>query len=167
LHESGLQQPRGVRGIETHEEATVATVHVHARQVQDRPFHEDAHRLAGSERARPANQVAAVLRRDLRLRDLDALRADLPCERPGAHLEVAVHQHDQRRAGLVLHDERLDHRVFVHAELPRRHAGAAVFLVPVEVLGVGDAVRLEEPDRGRDRGPGHSDIIAARDSRSL
>jgi hypothetical protein len=58
-----------------------------------------------------------------------------------------VHQDDQRLRVLVFHDQGLDHGVFGDVEFARRHLGAAVFLVLVEVVGMGDAVLVQELGR--------------------
>ena len=51
------------------------------------------------------------------------------------YLAVAVHQHQQRLAVLVLEDQRLDHGMFGYVQLARRHARAAVLLVGVGMIG--------------------------------
>jgi uncharacterized protein YbjT (DUF2867 family) len=92
---------------------------------------------------------------DLGPAGLDALRADLAGQFLRAHLPVAVHEDDEGGAGLVLHDQRLDDGVLVHAQLPGADAGAAMLLVAVEVLGVGDARLLQQPGRLGAGGLGH------------
>ena len=61
-----------------------------------------------------------------------------------------MHEHDERRAGVVLHHERLDDGVFVDAEFPGRHARAAVLLVTIEVLGERDAGAAQHANGRRD-----------------
>src|SRR6185503_8279661 len=84
-------------------------------------------------------------------------RPSLPRQLPGRHLAIAVHQHDQRLLRLVLHHDRLDHRVLVDAQLSRRRAGAAMFFVAVLVLGERDLVLAQLAKCG---GGGHFAIAA-------
>jgi hypothetical protein len=61
-----------------------------------------------------------------------------------------VHQDDEGRALLVLHDKRLEDRVLVDAELARRLCRAAMLDVIVDVLAEGDA-GAAQPLRRRGR----------------
>jgi hypothetical protein len=110
--------------------------------------------LLRAERRSAAHQVAGVALRGLGLAGRDAFGADLPRQVLGRHLAVAVHQHDQRLAGLVLHHQGLHHGMLVDVQLARRHARAAVLLVFVEMVGVGDAVLQQEAGGGGFRGMG-------------
>jgi len=73
--------------------------------------------------------------RHVRFARFDVLPPDCPRELLRRHFEIAVHEHDERRAGVVFHDERLDDGVLVDAEFAGRDAGAAVLLVAIHVLG--------------------------------
>ena len=46
---------------------------------------------------------------------------------------VAVHEHDQRLARVILHDERLHHRMLVNPQMTGRGAGSALLLIGIEV----------------------------------
>jgi hypothetical protein len=52
-------------------------------------------------------------------------------------------------AFFVLHDQGLDHGVLGDVQFARRDLGAAVLLVLVEVVGMGDAVLVQELGRRR------------------
>ena len=80
---------------------------------------------------------------------LDLLAAELAREALEADASVAVHQHDERLRVLVLHHERLDDVVLVHAELARRLGGAAVLDVVVHVLAEGHAMAAQDLRRRR------------------
>ena len=158
LHRRGVQQAQEIGRGDADEEAARAAVDVDDGQVQDGAFDVHRHRLARAERRGAAHQVARVPVRDVRLARLDVLAADLAGELLGRHLEIAVHQHDERRARLVLHHERLDDGVLVDAQLARRHARAAVLLVAVEMLGVRDTGGAQNAHRRchrRSRLPAH------------
>ena len=73
--------------------------------------------------------------RDLRTARFDLLAPDGPRELLRRHLEIAMHQNDQRSAGMVLHHKRLNHLVLGHAQFTRRRARAAMLFVTVEVFG--------------------------------
>jgi hypothetical protein len=47
----------------------------------------------------------------------DRLASDLPSQLLRRDLPIAVHEDDERPAGLVLHDQCLDHGVLIDAEL--------------------------------------------------
>ena len=74
---------------------------------------------------------------------------DLPREILRRYGAVAVHQHDQRLRVLVFHDERLDHAMFVDAELARRLLGAAMLDILVRMLAELDLVAPQELRRRR------------------
>jgi hypothetical protein len=103
--------------------------------------------LLGAEGRAAADHVAGVAQRVLGLAGADLLDADLAREFLGRHLAVAVHQDDQRACRLVFHDQGLDHRVFRDVEFACRHTGAAMLLVLVEVVGMGDAMLVQELGR--------------------
>src|SRR5262249_43179818 len=90
----------------------------------------------------------------------DRLAADDPGELLQRHLAVAVHQHDERPAAVVMEDERLDHDMLVHAERVCRQPRAAAILVTVGVLSKRHVTFAQQPDGGR-RGCGH--VGASRD----
>ena len=125
--------------------AAPAAVDADAVELEDRRLDVDRHRLPGRERRRAADLVAARPLGRLGRARLDALGADRARQVLGADLAVAVHQDDQRLALLVLHDERLDDRVLVDAELARRLGRAAVLEVVVDVLAEGDAGAAQRP----------------------
>jgi hypothetical protein len=75
-----------------------------------------------------------VALRHLGLAGLHGLGADLPRQVLGAHLPVAMHQHDQRPGALVLHHQRLDHGMFVGSQLARGFRRAAVLDIVIRVF---------------------------------
>src|SRR5574343_1922599 len=102
------------------------------------------HRLLGAEVAGAANQEAGVAVGDFRFAGFDLLAVDLAGEFLGRYLAVAVHQNDQRLGVFVLEDQGFDHGMLVHIQFARRHLGAAMFFVGIEVGREGDLVGLEE-----------------------
>lgn len=93
------------------QEAAPTAVDVDQRQVEDALLDEHRHRLLGAERAGAADQEAGVAVGDLGLARLDLFAPALARQFLGRHLAVAVHQHDQRFAVLVFHDQRFHHGV--------------------------------------------------------
>ena len=89
--------------------------------------------------------------RDLRFAWPDGLSADRTRELFRRHFTIAVHQHDQWPACLVLHHQRLDDGVLVLAELHGRGPRAAMLFIPVLVLGETHPVLSQMADGGRDR----------------
>ncbi len=103
--------------------------------------------LLGAEGRTAADHVAGVAQGVLGLAGADLLDADLARQFLGRHLAIAVHQHDQGLAVFVFHHQRLDHRVLGYVELAGGDIGAAMLLVLVEMVGMGDAVLWQKPGR--------------------
>ena len=137
------------RGIDADEITAPAAVDVDPREIEHAPFHVDRHLLPRRERRGAADLVAGVTLRDFGCARFDALHADLAREVLGRDGTVAVHQHDERAFRFVLHDQRLDDRELVESQRLGARARAAVLDVLEHVLGVGDAMRLEECRRRR------------------
>jgi len=97
--------------------------YVNRGEFQDRPLHVGRHLLARAERRGAADQITRMARRLVRCARRDVLRTDRTCELTGGHFAIAVHQDDERRALVGLHDERLDDRVLAYA---RARADATV-----------------------------------------
>src|SRR4030095_14444063 len=104
-----------------------------------------------AEGARAADLVPRVTSGDGGRAGRDRLDSEKACEVLGRDLAVAMHQHDHWFLPIILHYQRLDHRMLGHAELARGHDGAAALLELVGMVGERDTVLAEHADRRGDR----------------
>ncbi|EXI70494.1 MAG: hypothetical protein AW07_04034 [Candidatus Accumulibacter sp. SK-11] len=89
--------------------------------------------------------------RDLRPAGNDRLHRQPARELLCRHLAVPVHENDQRLPALILHDQRLDHRVFVDAEFAAAGRRSTALLVGVRVIREVGAGGAQQADRRRHR----------------
>ena len=150
VDERGLQDSDKLARRHRHQKPAAPAVDEDAVELSDRRLQIDGHGLAGPKRRRAADLVARVLLGNLRGAGHDTLAPELSGEVFGADVPVAMHEHDAQALLLVLHDERLDDLMLVHAEGDRRRPGAALLLIFVEVFGEGDRRRSKASDRSGD-----------------
>ncbi len=76
----------------------------------------------------------------------------------GGDLPVPVHEDDKWNAALILHDEGLDHEVFIHSQFLCRYAGSPVFFVTVRAQDKSQSALFHSEDGWSDRYPflGHA-----------
>lgn len=164
-HAVHLQHPVQVLRIQPHQEPPATAVEVDAVQIEDAGLRMYGHGLFRAEGAGAAHQVAAVPLGHLGFAGLDGPRSGLPGQFLGAHFAVPVHEDDEGCAFLILHHQRLDDGVLIHAQFPGAPGGAAVLLIAVEMFGVGHACLPEQP-RGVGRwNLGHATMIPRLDRR--
>src|SRR5258708_5541102 len=140
LNKRGGKHAHQLRGVHAEQVAAPPAVDVDAREIEHRALEEDRHPLARAEGGSPADEVARMALRGLRLARRDALHAGGARQRLARDLAVAVHEHHERLAFLVFHDERLDDLMLGHSPRLGGVRRAAMLDVFEVMLGEGDAL---------------------------
>src|SRR5262249_47760711 len=97
------------------EEAAPSAIDIDLRQLENRALEEYGQPFTCAERRSAADLIARVALRDIGLAGLDALEPRLAGQVLGRYLAIAVHQHDEWLAVLVLHHQRLHYLVLGYA----------------------------------------------------